>query len=109
LNVGLRLPIWHRADFVRADGRPPAKGTYELADDWPIFDLDSVSALASLGIERPSEVVIRNRKITQRWARRIFERGIYVGVRWWSYYDPAWTSIGLWNAAHLRPVGQSQL
>ncbi len=100
-----RLSIWHPADFVRAGGSPLALAAYELPDDAPIFDLDSVKALASLGIERPSEVVIRNRKITQRWARRIFERGIHIGVRWWSYYDPAWTSVGLWNIADLCLIG----
>lgn len=104
-----RLPIWHEADFVRADGSPLALAIYELPDGAPIFDLDSVKSLTSLGIERPSEVVIRNRKITQRWARRIFERCTHHGARWWSYYDPAWTSVGLWNIAGLRPAGSPEI
>lgn len=104
-----RLPIWHSTDFVRADGTPLALASYELPDDSRIFDLDSVKALASLGIERPSEVVIRNRKVTQRWARRIFERGTHVGARWWNYYNPAWTSVGLWNIAGLRSIGSAEV
>ncbi len=104
-----RLPIWHASDFIRAGGRPMTLATYELPDDVRIFDLDSVKALASLGIERPSEVVVRNRKGTQRWARRIFERGTYAGARWWSYYDPAWTSVGLWNSAGLCSTGSPEI
>lgn len=104
-----RLPVWHRTDYVRANGTPLALGTYELGDDAPIFDLDSVEALASLGIKRPSEVVVRNRKITQRWARRLFERGTHVGARWWSYYDPAWTAVALWDIAGVGPVGMPEL
>jgi len=103
-----RLPIWQNSDFVRADGTKLALTSYALSDDAPIFDLDNVRALASFGIEHPSEVVTRNRKITQQWARRIFESGRYIGVRWWSYYEPAWTSIGLWDIVRLRPLGRPE-
>jgi hypothetical protein len=24
-----------------------------------------------------------------------------MGVRWWSYYDPRWASVGLWDIRHL--------
>ncbi len=27
------------------------------------------------------------------------------GVAWWSYYDPAWQSIALWDITRLRLVG----
>lgn len=104
-----RLPIWHRSDFVRADGTPLSLAAYELADEAPIFDLDSIKALASLGIKRPSEIISRDRKITQRWARRIFERGTYIGARWWSYYEPAWTSVGLWSTSGLHPDGNPEI
>jgi hypothetical protein len=33
-----------------------------------------------------------------RWvAQRIYERREWMGVRWWSYYDPRWVSAGLWD------------
>ncbi|MFY9662952.1 MAG: RES domain-containing protein [Candidatus Cybelea sp.] len=99
-----RLPIWYPSDFVRANGVTLALATYELPDAAPIFDLDSVKALASLGIERPSDIVTRNRKVSQSWARLIFERGEHVGVRWWNYYNPDWTSLGLWDASELRAI-----
>jgi hypothetical protein len=100
-----RLPTWHPSDFVRASGKQLALATYELPDDAPIIDLNSVGALAELGIERPSEVVTRNRKVTQAWARTIFERGRYVGARWRSFYDPDWASVGLWDIEELRVIG----
>lgn len=100
-----RLPTWHPDDFLRANGNPLVLATYELPDDAPIIDLNSVKALAAFGIERPSEVVTRNRKITQSWARTIFERPGYIGARWWSFYNPDWTSVGLWNTVELRVIG----
>lgn len=100
-----RLPTWHPDDFLRANGSRLALATYELSDDTPIIDLNSVRALAAFGIERPSEVVTRNRKITQSWARTIFEDGRYIGARWWSFYNPDWTSVGLWHTVGLRVIG----
>jgi hypothetical protein len=46
--------------------------------------------------------VSRDYAITRAWARRIYEQGAWAGVRWWSYYDPRWASIGLWNSSGLR-------
>lgn len=103
-----RLPIWHAIDFVRPGGIRLGLVAYELSDSAPIFDLDNVKALEALGVERPSEVVIRNRKITQRWARRIFKLGAYIGARWWSYYNPAWTALGLWDVESLRFTGAAE-
>jgi hypothetical protein len=100
-----RLPTWHPDDFSRANGHPLALATYELPDDAPIIDLNSVKVLATFGIERPSEIVTRNRKVSQKWARTIFEAGRYIGARWWSFYSPDWTSVGLWNTVGLRLIG----
>lgn len=77
-------------------GSRKALAEYELAERAKIFDLDDARALQGLGL-RPSEVVTRARDVTQRWARTIFERGRWSGVRWWSYYDPRWYSYGLWD------------
>lgn len=103
-----RLPIWHRSDFIHASGTSLALATYELADDATIFDLDSIKALATLGIARPSKIVTRSRKVTRAWARLIFERGKYIGARWWSNYDPDWTSLGLWDISDLTPIGRPE-
>ncbi len=51
---------------------------------------------------RPSEIVSRDYARTRAWARRIFDEGVWAGVRWWSYYSPDWASFGIWNLAGLR-------
>lgn len=28
-------------------------------------------------------------------------QGVWAGIRWWSYYDPRWASIGLWDQRGL--------
>jgi len=74
---------------------------YELAADAPICDLDDPERLVELGL-RPSRVVARDRAATQRWARDLHASGRYAGVRWWSYYNPDWGSVGMWRIAALR-------
>lgn len=81
-------------------GSVKALGTYELPDDAPIFDLDDARALAGLGL-RPSQVVTRAREVTQAWALAIFEQRRWIGVRWWSYYEPRWYSYGLWDLGEV--------
>ncbi|HEX3463109.1 MAG TPA: RES family NAD+ phosphorylase [Candidatus Elarobacter sp.] len=92
-----RIELWRSATFVHPSGRPLALATFEAPDGLPLFDLNDVDALHSIGITRPTDVVTRDRSITQAWARTIFERGGFAGVRWWSYYNPDWPVIGLWN------------
>jgi hypothetical protein len=75
--------------------------TYSLPDADEICDLDDAARLVELGI-RPSEVVTRDRPVTQAWALGIFTRGGFSGCRWWSYYDSAWGSFGLWRVGRLR-------
>ena len=41
---------------------------------------------------------------TREWARRIYHEGNWVGVRWWSYYDPRWSSFGIWETGRLSLV-----
>jgi len=31
----------------------------------------------------------------------LFGSGAFAGVRWWSYYDPDWGSVGLWDITRL--------
>lgn len=92
-----RSPIWTAETFIHGTGRPYSLLTYDVPDDIPIFDLDDIDALRSIGIMRPSAIVTRDRAKTQAWARSIFESGRYVGASWWSYYSPDWIVMGLWN------------
>lgn len=49
----------------------------------------------------PSRVVTRDRTLTQAWARKLFDTGEFAGVRWWSYYNSDWSSVGLWDTSAL--------
>lgn len=66
-----------------------------------LLDLDDAAALVARSL-RPSQVVTRDRRVTQRWALAVFREQRWSGVRWWSYYDPGWGSIGLWQPRALR-------
>lgn len=77
--------------------------TYELADQAPILDLDDASALVNWGL-KPSEVVTRDRARTQAWALRVYEAESHAGVRWWSYWNPDWGSLGLWDLTAIEVV-----
>jgi hypothetical protein len=77
--------------------------SYELDEGVAVCDLDDADALVEWGL-RPSEVVTRNRAVTQSWALKLYETGRYAGVRWWSYYDPRWGSVGLWDSRPLTVV-----
>lgn len=96
------LKEWTPRMFLRPDlpGSVRSLATYAIADPARIFDLDDVGALASLGL-RPSQVVTRDRQVTQRWARAIHEQHRWAGVRWWSYYDPRWYSYVIWELTAL--------
>jgi hypothetical protein len=74
---------------------------YDLDDHSPILDVDDAAALLRLGL-RPSEVVLRDRKNTQAWALRIYQEGMWVGVRWWSRWEPTWGTYALWDLTPLR-------
>lgn len=74
--------------------------TYHLPDHIPICNLDDARRLVDLEL-RPSHVVTRNRAVTQRWAQYVYDLEQYVGVRWWSYYNPDWGSLALWDLTEL--------
>jgi hypothetical protein len=77
--------------------------SYELPERTTICDLDDADRLRDLGL-RPSQVVTRDRTVTQAWARAVFDLDQFVGVRWWSYYNPEWGSLGLWDTSALTVV-----
>jgi hypothetical protein len=106
-----RFPEWTAAIL---EGSPSLPGSalaiarYRLAEDTPICDLDDPKRLMALGL-RPSDIVNRDYTRSRAWARSIFDTGQWSGVRWWSYYDPAWSSFGLWDTKHptledVRPL-----
>ncbi len=99
------LKLWKPRMFRRPDlpGSVRALATYELADALPIFDLDDPDALKALGL-RPSQVVTRDRAVTQPWAFAIFLQHRWSGVRWWSYYEPSWYSYAVWEIGALTLV-----
>lgn len=89
-------------------GSVRALAAYELSDLTPLADLDDPQRLVLLGL-RPSQVVTRDRHLTQAWALRLFQSGSYDGARWWSYWDPRWSSLGLWQLDGLRLLEVSPL
>jgi len=86
------------------DGAPNLPGSareiarYRLSGKVRLCDLDDVTNLRALGL-RPSDVVSRDYARTRAWARRIYEQGGWAGG--WSYYDPRWISVGVWETDRL--------
>lgn len=99
-----RFPEWSPA-ILR--GRPDMPGSvqavarYELAEPERICDLDNVAQLRDLKL-RPSDIVTRDYSVSRAWALEIFRKKKWIGVRWWSYYDPRWSSFGLWDVRKLK-------
>lgn len=71
--------------------------TYELGDQHLVLDLDDPRVLSARSL-RPSRVVTRDRQTTQRWALDVHGEGRWAGIAWWSFYNPDWSSCGLWCA-----------
>lgn len=94
-------------------GRPALRGsrtalaTFELRTP-RVLDLDDAHALVERAL-RPSQVVLRDRAVTQAWALAAFTERTWRGIRWWSYYDPRWGSHGLWDLRGLRLVNVEPL
>ncbi|HXM40199.1 MAG TPA: RES domain-containing protein [Bryobacteraceae bacterium] len=98
-----RFPEWTPAILEGSPSLPgsiPAIARYRLAEDAPICNLDDPKQLLALGL-RPSDIVGRDYTRSRAWARRIYAQNRWSGVRWWSYYDPAWSSFGLWEVKGL--------
>lgn len=102
-----RLDTWTNAMFAQRN-LPYALATYELPNQAEICDLDNAGRLLAYDL-RPSDVVARERGITQAWAARIYRGGNWIGIAWWSRYDSRWRSMGLWNRRQLRLGGNPEL
>ena len=99
-----RFPEWTNSILAGSPALPgsvSAIARFQLADTAPVCNLDDPAQLLELEL-RPSDIVSRDYERTRGWARRIHGGGRWNGVRWWSYYHPAWSSFGLWNLASLR-------
>ena len=82
-------------------GSARALASFHLDDSTSVCDLDDPKQLLRLRL-RPSDVVSRDYTRTREWALRVYEQQTWAGIRWWSYYDPRWTSYGLWDLRKLR-------
>lgn len=104
------VPVWTETMFEKPALGPVrrALASYELSLAAAVLDLDDADALKRLGL-RPSDVVTRDRSVTQRWALAAYLEHRWVGVRWWSYHDPRWHSFALWDLRKLRVIGVDAL
>ena len=104
-----QLAEWTEAmfPFPLTPGARKALGIFQIPDDTPILDLDDAQNLLDRGL-RPTQVIERNRPVTQGWALRIFRETDgtgarrWDGVRWWSYQRPQWRIYGLWGLTPER-------
>lgn len=101
-----RFDVWDAALIEASPATPALPGsrfalaTYELPDEVKIRNLDDARALLEEGL-RPSNVVTRERSVTQAWSANIRSTFRYAGVSWWSYYDAGWYSAALWDISAL--------
>lgn len=90
------------------EGARRALGVYELPDEVRVLDLDDARNLVELGL-RPTNVVSRDRKVTQAWAMSIFSvrdtsgEPAWDGVSWWSMRESSWPVYGIWGVTP-KPV-----
>ena len=67
--------------------------------DGPLVDFDDPVVLEERN-RRPSQVITRNRRITQQIALREWHARADTGARgitWWSYHDPDWSAGMVWS------------
>jgi hypothetical protein len=98
-----RFPEWSEALMAGSPsltGSVRAVARYRLSESQAVCNLDDPQRLVALRL-RPSEVVTREYTRSQDWALKIYRQGHWAGVRWWSYYNPAWSSFGVWNTEGL--------
>jgi len=98
-----RFAEWTTSILESAPGEPRsvrAVARYRLPDEAPVCNLDDPERLLSLRL-RPSDVVTRDYARSRAWARLIYDQKIWMGIRWWSYYNPACYSFGLWDTSCL--------
>jgi hypothetical protein len=98
------LPQWGTGMFETPflPGGRRALATFSIPDDLSIVNLDDAQTLLDRGM-RPTQVVIRNSRYTQRQAARAFgeqdSSGTrrWAGISWWSFHRPIFTNLALWS------------
>jgi hypothetical protein len=98
-----RFTEWTTAMLEGSPSLPGSKRSvarYRLREGPPLCNLDDAERLVELR-RKPSDVVSRSYGFTRAWARRIHQQRRWAGIRWWSYYDPRWSSAGVWNREQL--------
>jgi hypothetical protein len=91
-----------------------ALGIYSIPDGTPTVDLDDANNLLDRGL-RPTQIIARNRPVTQGWALKIFQEQNsdgsrkWDGVSWWSYHRPEWQVYGLWIKPQIQTVEELTL
>jgi hypothetical protein len=96
------LAAWSEA-MLRPPPGAPAGSSLALirySGNPAILNLDDAAVLLEQRL-RPSQVVSRDRRRTQTWARKVHDTLHVDGLSWWSYRDPRWASLGLWDRAAL--------
>lgn len=94
------------------EGPPSLPGSVRALTEYEgapsILDLDDAHTLAAQGL-RPSRIVTRQISHTQAWALALHLTVGVAGVQWWSYHDPDWGSMGLWDYSSLSVVKTTPL
>ncbi|MBG6184908.1 hypothetical protein IWX65_002886 [Arthrobacter sp. CAN_A214] len=105
-----RFPVWSPAILEVPAAAPTGtkKALVKYTGTPHILDMDDPRVLADLGL-RPSQVINRDYKTTQQWARSVFDTGKHDGLSWWSFYGAQWSSIGLWNWRSLSVEGDPEV
>lgn len=81
---------------------------YDVDNATRIADLDDPRELIARAL-RPSGVITRDYSRTQAWALAIYHSNVVAGVRWWSYHDARWGSLGLWDLHGITDSGADPL
>lgn len=92
------LARWRNAMFVfpALPGSRRVLGIFEVTDDIGVLDMDDANTPVRRGL-RPTQVVSRNRPVTQEWALDVYKEKRWAGIKWWSFHRPHWTVIALWT------------
>jgi hypothetical protein len=110
-NRGKYRKEWN-AEMLR--GLPSIPGSrrvlawYEIPAGMPICDLDDPNVLVARSL-RPSNIITRDYAQSQAWAMQVFTESRWAGVRWWSYHDARWASLGLWSRDAIADFGYDEL
>jgi RES domain-containing protein len=109
-NYGRYRRRWSDAMFRGLRNLPQTRRALAVINlgDVPICDLNDPHELVAQAL-RPSAVITRDYEQSRAWALRLFQANRWSGVKWWSYHDARWASIGLWDAAVISVVTVEQL